>query len=94
MLEPMSALHRVVSPLEFEPSTPVANRFIAAGLVDRLVDAVDQVAELWHHWQQPSIYWSPGGHIGFAVRRDVRWYVDAAFIRSGVVHVEPIYVGV
>ena len=83
MLEPATALHSVVSPLRFDPSTPVARRFIAAGLVDRLVDPVGQVAPLWHHWEQPSIHWYPGGHIGCAIRRDVRWFVDAALIRSG-----------
>jgi pimeloyl-ACP methyl ester carboxylesterase len=86
MLEAATALHSVVSPLRFDPSTPAERRFIAAGLVDQLVDPVDQVAPLWRHWQEPSIRWYPGGHIGYAIRRDVHWYVDAAFIRSGVVH--------
>jgi pimeloyl-ACP methyl ester carboxylesterase len=94
MLEPATALHSVVSPLRFDPSTPVARRFIAAGLVDRLVDAVGQVAPLWHHWEQPSIHWYPGGHIGCAIRRDVRWFVDAALIRSGLLHIDGVRVGV
>lgn len=93
MLEPATALHTVVSPLRLVPRTPAASRFIAAGLVDRLVDPVDQVAPLWHHWQQPSIHWYPGGHIGYAVRRDVRWFVDAAFISNGVVHLGTVRVG-
>ena len=94
MLEPAAALHTVVSPLRFDPSTPVARRFIVAGLVDQLVDAVDQIVPLWHHWQEPNIHWYPGGHIGFAARRDVRWYVDFAFVSTGVVHSEAVSVGV
>ena len=77
------------------PHPPHAStrRFIAAGLVDRLVDPDEQVTPLWHHWQQPNIHWYPGGHIGYAIRRDVRWFVDAAFIRSGVVHLGTVRVG-
>ena len=62
-------------------------------LVPALVDPVEQVAPLWHHWHKPSIHWYPGGHIGYAVRRDVRWFVDAAFIRSGVFHLGTVRVG-
>jgi pimeloyl-ACP methyl ester carboxylesterase len=84
ILESATAMHSVVSPLQFKPSTPVARRYIVAGLVDRLIDPVDQVAPLWQHWEQPSIHWYPGGHIGYIVRRDVRQYVDDALVRSGV----------
>jgi pimeloyl-ACP methyl ester carboxylesterase len=84
VLESATAMHSVVSPLQFKPSTPVARRYIVAGLVDRLIDPVDQVAPLWQHWEQPSIHWYPGGHIGYVVRRDVRQYVDDALVRSGV----------
>jgi pimeloyl-ACP methyl ester carboxylesterase len=93
MLEPATALHTVVSPLRLTTRTPAARLFIAAGLVDRLVDPVEQVAPLWHHWQEPNIYWYPGGHIGYVVRRDVRWFVDAAFISRGVFHRETVRVG-
>ncbi len=84
ILEPATALHSVVSPLALESRTPVERRFIAAGLVDKLIDPVDQVARLWRHWGQPSIHWYPGGHIGYVVRRDVRHFVDAALVQSGV----------
>ena len=84
VLESATALHSVVSPLRLVPNTPVARRYIVAGLVDQLIDPVDQVAPLWHHWERPSIHWYPGGHIGYIVRRDVRQYVDDALIRSGV----------
>ncbi len=94
MLEPATALHSVVSPLRFDPSTSVTRRFIAAGLVDRLVDPVEQVARLWRHWRRPSIHWYPGGHIGYAVRRDVHGYIDAAFVRSGVAHYDAVSIGV
>ena len=82
--ESATALHSVVSPLGFAPSTPVARRYIVAGLVDQLIDPVEQVAPLWHHWEQPSIHWYPGGHIGYIVRRDVRRYIDDALMPSGV----------
>lgn len=93
VLELATTLHTIVSPLHFDPRTSVMRRFIAAGLVDRLVDPVEQVAPLWHHWHKPSIHWYSGGHIGYAVRRDVRWFVDAAFIRSGVFHLGTVRVG-
>jgi len=84
ILEPATALHSVVSPLRLVPKTPVAHRYIVAGLVDQLIDPVDQVAPLWHHWEQPSVHWYPGGHIGYIVRRDVRDYVDDALMHRGV----------
>ena len=62
-------------------------------LVDRFADPIEQVAPLWNHWHRPNIHWFPGGHIGYAVRRDVRWFVDAAFIRSGCFHLGTVSVG-
>lgn len=88
MMEPATTLHAVVSPLRFVPATPVGRRHLVGGLVDRFVDPVEQVAPLWRHWEQPSIRWYPGGHIGYVVRRDVRWFVDIALIRNGVSRVD------
>lgn len=84
LLEPMRVVHTVVSPLRVEPSTPVERRYIAAGLVDRLIDPVEQVAPMWEHWGRPTIHWYPGGHIGYVVRGDVQRFVVDALTRSGV----------
>lgn len=85
LLEPAALVHRVVSPLAFEPSTPRTRRAIVAGLADKLIDPVEQVAPLWEHWERPPIHWYPGGHLGHFVRRDIRAFVDATLARCGAV---------
>ncbi len=77
-------LHTPVSPLQFATSTPRARLAIAAGLADKLIDPVEQVAPLWEHWGRPSIHWYPGGHVGHLVRRDLREFVDVALARWGL----------
>lgn len=87
LMTSLRQVHSVVSPLRFTPSTPRSRRAIAAGLADRLIDPVDQVAPLWEHWERPSIHWYAGGHVGHLVRRDLRTFVDVTLSRSGVTRV-------
>ena len=82
----LSALvHRVVSPLEFSPATPVDRRFVFAGQADRLVDPVRHAAALWNHWGRPEIHWFPGGHVGHLVARGINRFVDDALERTSLV---------
>ena len=77
-------VHSVVAPLRFDTTTPRRSLAIAAGLADKLIDPVEQVAPLWHHWGQPEILWYPGGHVGHMVRRDLREFIDTTLLRSGM----------
>jgi acetyl esterase/lipase len=84
MDEATRAVHSVVSPLRFTTVTPRSRRAIAAGLADKLIDPVDQVAPLWEHWDRPLIHWYPGGHVGHLVRRDLRTFIITTLSRSGI----------
>lgn len=84
MGDAMRAVHSVVSPLAFTTVTPRSRRAIAAGLADKLIDPVDQVAPLWRHWDRPAIHWYPGGHVGHLVRRDLRAFIMTTLSRSGI----------
>jgi len=79
-------VHRVISPLALTPRVPHERRFIFAGLADRLVHPHHQVRALWAHWQQPSIHWFEGSHIGFLWSGAVRTFVHDALSSSGLVH--------
>ncbi len=84
-----STLHRVVSPLEFAPTPAVDRRFIYCGLGDRFLDPVEQAYALWEHWDEPSVLWYEGGHVGFALSGVVRDFVTEALHRSGLLeHLE------
>lgn len=75
-------LHRVVSPLAFRPAVPWERRFIFAGRADRLALPVEQVGELWLHWDRPRIHWYPGNHLAFVWSPEV-----ARFLRDVLHHV-------
>ena len=85
LVERSRTVHRVVSPLAFDPATPVDRRFIFAGQADRLVDPVRHAAVLWEHWGRPDIHWFAGGHVGHLVGRGINRFVDQALERSGLV---------
>ncbi len=82
----LGELHTVVSPRLAPPRTPVARRFIYAGRGDRILRPLQQAAELWRIWEQPSIYWFDGGHVAHVRSPDIRLYVDRALGDSGVTH--------
>jgi dienelactone hydrolase len=81
------AVHSVVSPLALRPLLPRDRRFIFAGIGDRMSTA-GQARRLWEHWEQPSIEWYPGGHIGFFMAGAVQRYVTDALVTSGMVPLE------
>jgi hypothetical protein len=55
-------VHRVVSPVARPCLVPRDRRFIVAGQADR-VASPSGAAELWRHWEEPSILWRPRGHV-------------------------------
>ena len=84
-LVPMSReIHRVVSPLAIAPLPPRERRFIYAGIDDRLVHPRAHVEVLWRHWDEPSIAWFEGSHVGFFFSRPVVDFVAAALRLSGL----------
>lgn len=84
LMDEAAVLHRVVSPLEFHPATPVERRFLFAGLADRLAHPVEQGAALWHHWGRPEALWYDGGHIGHMWVPDVSRFVDRTLTSCGL----------
>ena len=88
MAEEARLVHHVISPLVLAPQVPHERRFIFAGLADRLVHPHHQVRALWTHWQQPSIHWFEGSHIGFLWSGAVRTFVHDALASSGLVHAQ------
>jgi len=88
MAEEARLVHHVISPLALAPRVPHERRFIFAGLADRLVHPHHQVRALWAHWQQPSIHWFEGSHIGFLWSGAVRTFVHDALASSGLVHAQ------
>ena len=55
-------VHRVVSPLARPCLVPHQRRHIVAGQVDRIAPPRG-AAQLWRHWDEPSIAWCPRGHV-------------------------------
>ncbi|HYA69327.1 MAG TPA: alpha/beta hydrolase, partial [Acidimicrobiales bacterium] len=55
---------KVVSPLALTPKITRQRRFIYAGYADRLAFP-DQARRLWKHWEEPSISWYAGNHVGY-----------------------------
>jgi len=74
-------IHRVISPLAFEPNVAPEGRFIYAGVADRMATP-GQAHRLWKHWDEPSVLWYRGAHVSFAWSREVRRFVDRALATS------------
>jgi pimeloyl-ACP methyl ester carboxylesterase len=74
-------VHTVVSPLSFEPLVERDRRFIYAGVADRMAKP-EAAHRLWKHWDEPAICWYSGSHVGFALSREVRRFVEAAITES------------
>ncbi len=55
-------VHAVVSPLARPCLVPRDRRFIVAGQADRIAPPAG-AAQLWRHWDEPSILWRPRGHV-------------------------------
>jgi hypothetical protein len=60
---PRAALvHRVVSPVAYPCQVERSERYIYAGVADRLTTA-GQAYQLWKHWEEPAVLWFAGSHI-------------------------------
>ncbi len=68
-------VYRVVSPLAMPTLVPFEKRFIFAGLGDRMA-VPSQTQALWHHWEEPTISWFPGNHVGYLWSKKVAGFVD------------------
>jgi hypothetical protein len=77
-------VHRVISPLAIEPRVPRDRRFIFAGLGDRMAPPT-QAHALWHHWQEPEIYWYGGNHVGYLWSKQVTSFLDQSLTAAGLV---------
>jgi pimeloyl-ACP methyl ester carboxylesterase len=80
-------VHTVVSPLSFPPLVPHDRRFIYAGVADRMAKP-EAAHRLWKHWDEPAICWYGGSHVGYALSRQVRRFVEAA-VTASVIPQEP-----
>jgi len=60
--ERSTKVHHVVSPLARPCLVPRDRRFIVAGQADRVARPTG-AAELWRHWEEPTIDWQPRGHL-------------------------------
>ncbi len=71
-------VHQVVSPLAMPTLVPHDRRFIFAGLGDRMAIPA-QTQALWQHWDQSTISWFPGNHVGYLWSKKVAGFVDGIF---------------
>jgi dienelactone hydrolase len=76
-------VHTVVSPLAVSPRVPLDRRFIYAGLADRMATP-QQAHRLWKHWDEPSVCWYRGSHVGAMFNRQARRFIDDALLASGI----------
>lgn len=79
--ESADLVHSVVSPLAFECGIPHERRWIYAGVADRMAKP-EAAHRLWVHWDRPTICWYGGSHVGFALSREVRRFVERAVTSS------------
>lgn len=79
--EDADLVHSVVSPLAFPCKIPHERRYIYAGVADRMAKP-EAAHKLWVHWDKPSICWYGGSHVGFALSREVRAFVEQAVVSS------------
>ncbi len=73
-------LYRLVTPLLATPRVAPENRFIYAGLADR-ISTPFQAELLWESWGKPEICWYNGGHVSFFWSRQVDRFVERAVRR-------------
>ncbi|WP_161500844.1 alpha/beta hydrolase family protein [Embleya scabrispora] len=76
-------VHRVVSPLAVTPRVPLERRFVYAGLADRMATP-QQAYRLWKHWEEPSVCWYRGSHIGAVWNRQAHRFIEDALTSSGI----------
>ncbi len=75
--------HRVVSPLVRPCLVPKERRFIIAGQGDRVAPPPGAVL-LWRHWEEPTTYWRPRGHLTIARSEEYHQRVSDILRSSGL----------
>ncbi len=78
-------VHRVVSPLAGPCLVPHERRHIVAGQVDAIAPPRG-AAQLWRHWDEPSITWRPRGHVTAWRDRDYDDHIAAVLTSCGLRH--------
>lgn len=82
----VAELLTVVSPLALSPKVPHERRYLFAAAADRLVP-VEQVRDLWLHWERPRIVWYQGSHVTFRFHPAVQRLLIDALRESSLIEV-------
>jgi esterase/lipase len=61
-MEDLDAALASHSPLTYAPKVAKRNRFVIAGLGDRLAPP-EHSERLWEHWDRCALHWFPGNHV-------------------------------
>lgn len=83
---------KVVSPMSFEPKVPHEGRFVFAGYGDRLAFP-EQARLLWEHWDEPTISWYSGNHVGYLWSGQVEQFLGESLAASGLSVMPAVKVG-
>lgn len=78
-------VHRVVSPLAAPCLVPHQRRHIVAGQVDRIAPPRG-AAQLWQHWDEPSIAWRPRGHVTAWRGAEYDDHIASILVADGLQH--------
>src|SRR4051812_35096914 len=79
----VTTIYQSISPLARPCLVPRVRRFIAAGQAARIARPAG-AAQLWRHWEEPSILWQPRGHVTAARGRVYDDHVSSALAASGL----------
>jgi hypothetical protein len=74
---PAEDVFAVVSPLRFAAKVAKERRYLYAGAGDRLA-LPDQARTLWRHWDEPTVCWYAGNHVGYLWSREVGSFVGSS----------------
>jgi hypothetical protein len=81
--ERATIVHRPVSPLSGPCVVPRERRFIVAGQADRIASP-EGAAQLWRHWDEPSILWRPRGHLTTGRSSTYDRHLSSILVTSGL----------
>jgi pimeloyl-ACP methyl ester carboxylesterase len=79
----LRAAYRVHSPLTYRLRIPRERALIIAPRGDRIVPP-EHPHTLWHHWNEPPIYWFSGSHLAPFRRERIAEAILAHFTRLGI----------
>jgi hypothetical protein len=72
--ERLHQLHRVVTPLAMECRVDQPNRYLYAGVADRMTTP-GEAYRLWLHWDRPKVCWYAGSHCASSWSREAHQFV-------------------